>query len=356
MRSDSVVPTQSGKRFIGVDLHKNRFTVCYMQETGEYKLAVFSLNIKGLKRFKEILTKEDEVAIESTGNAGYFGREIKGLVKEIKIINPTQFKIISQSVKKTDEHDAVTIARYLAKGLIPEVRMRSKEESQIASLIGTRDKLVKLRSALKNKIHNILNANGIVTEREMFSSEKGLDKILTLNIDQSYLFELKIIVEQIRSLNKSIDQISQEISNRGEKQKGHKNLTSITGIGDLSATILLNTIGDINDFSDEKKLAAYFGIVPRVYVSNETSHYGRITKMGNKIARTALVQSTLIAIKYNDYLRSFYLRLKSKKGSGKAIIATARKLLGIVYRTLKNNWVFEDFNKFKLSAPLLAEG
>ena len=108
------------------------------------------------------------------------------------------------------------------------------------------------------------------------------------------------------SLNKSIDEISKELGDRGKKQQGHKNLTSITGIGDISATILLNTIGRIEDFSDEKKLAAYFGIVPRVYVSNETSQYGRITKMGNKIGRTALVQSTLVAIKYNSYLRSFY--------------------------------------------------
>lgn len=337
------------KRYIGVDLHKNRFTVCYMLESGKYQLKVFRLDDSDLKRFKRTLTKTDEVAVESTGNTCYFVREIKELVKVVRIVNPSQFKIISQSVKKTDEQDAVTLARYLAKGLIPEVRMRSKEESQIASLIGTRDKLVKLRTALKNKIHNILNANGIQTNREMFSSEKGLNKIAGLDIDESYLFELKIIVEQIRSLSKAIDDISREITQRGQKISGHKNLTSITGVGDLSATILLNSIGDINDFSDEKKLAAYLGIVPRVYVSNETSHYGRITKMGNKIARTALVQSALIAIRYNSYLRAFYNRLKAKKGSGKAIIATARKLLVIIYRTLKNNWVFEDFNEFKLA-------
>jgi len=79
-------------------------------------------------------------------------------------------------------------------------------------------------------------------------------------------------------------------------------------------------------------------------------HYGRITKMGNKIGRTTLVQSTLIAIRYNPYLKSFYLKLKTKKGSGKAIIATAKKLLTIIYRTLKYNWVFKDFNQFKLAA------
>lgn len=159
-------------------------------------------------------------------------------------------------------------------------------------------------------------------------------------------------MNEIRNLNRAINEINKELGERGKRIEEHKNLTSITGIGDISATILLNTIGEINDFRDDKKLAAYIGIVPRVYVSNETSHYGRIIKMGNKIARTTLVQSTLIAIKYNPYLRKYYFKLKAKKGSGKAIIATARKLLTIIYRTLKNKWVFEDFNQFKLAVNI----
>ena len=340
------------KRFIGVDLHKNSFTVCYMQESGEYGLKSFKVDPRGIEEFKGTLAKEDEVALESTGNAGYFTRQIEGSAARIRIINPIQFKVISESIKKTDEHDAITISRYLSKGLIPEVRMRSKEEAKLASLIGTRDKFVKLRTTLKNKIHNILNANGIVTAKEMFNADKSLDRVLEMELDDADLFELRVIIGEIKNLNRSIDEINKELVDRGKKLSGHKNLTSIKGIGDISATILLSAIGDVDDFGDDKKLAAYLGIVPRVYVSNETSQYGRITKMGNKIARTALVQSTLIAIRYNPYLRGFYLKLKAKKGSGKAIIATSRKLLTIVYRTLKNNWVFEDFSSFKLAVSI----
>jgi len=336
------------RRWIGVDLHKNQFTVCYLNKSGENNLQVFKVAAASIEAFKNTLSKNDEVAVESTGNTAYFVRQIESCVKVIRVINPAQFKVISSSVKKTDEHDAIIIARYLSKGLVPEVRMRSKEESQITSLISTRDKLVKLRTVLKNKIHSILNANGIVTKREIFGSEKGLEKVLAMDLEVSYQFELKIIVEQIRSLNKSINEIGKELAQRSKKIDGHKSLTSLTGIGDISAAVLLNTIGNVNDFKDDKKIAAYFGIVPRIAVSNETSHYGKITKMGNKIARTTLVQSTMVAIKYNPYLRSFYFRLKAKKGSGKAIIATARKFLTIIYRTLKNKWVFEDFDKFKL--------
>ena len=336
-------------RYIAVDLHKNSFTSCSYKSDDDYKLKTHSVSSRGLAAFKESLCRSDEVAVESTGNTAFFVREIESKVKRVRIVNPIQFKVISSSVKKTDEVDALTIAKFLSKDMIPEVRMRSKEQSQIASLIGTRDKFVKLRTALKNKIHNILNANGIVSKPEMFASEKGLEKVASMELETSYRFEVDLLVTEIRNLNQAIDKINEELKSRGQRIEGHKNLTSIKGISEIGATIFLNTIGDINDFKSDKQLAAYFGIVPRVYMSNKTVQYGRITKMGNKIARTVLVQSTLVAIRYSPYLRRFYEKLKRKKGGGKAIIATSRKMLGIIYNTLKNNWVFEDFTQFKLA-------
>lgn len=335
------------KRYIGVDLHKNNFQVCYLSKKATQQRA-YDVSQPGVKKFKASLNRWDEVGIEATGNARYLAGEIEKQVKKVRIINPWQFKVISQSIKKTDEQDAAVIAKYLSKGLVPEVRMRSKQDQQIASLIATRDKLVKLRTTLKNKIHGILSANGYVTKKEMFSSAKAFESIFKLPLDDAYKFELRVIVTQIQSLSQSIDEITRELTNRGKQLKGHDNLTSITGIGDISATIMLNAIGDVGDFENADKLSAYFGIVPRVNNSNETIRQGHITKMGNKIARTALVQSTLIAIKYNAYLRSFYTRLKLKKGSGKAIIATSRKLLGIIYRALKYDLVYKDFNRYQL--------
>jgi transposase len=107
-------------------------------------------------------------------------------------------------------------------------------------------------------------------------------------------------------------------SSESQKLEGHKNLTSIKGIGRLSAGILLSIIGNINDFADEGRLAAYFGIVPRISNSNETEHSGRITKRGTKLGRTTLVQCALIAQRYSPYLKNYYERKKSR-GTGKAI-------------------------------------
>jgi len=109
--------------------------------------------------------------------------------------------------------------------------------------------------------------------------------------------------------------------------------------------ILLSVIGNINDFESEKKLASNFGIVTWVSNSNETEWQGHINKRVSKLGRTTLVQCTQIAIKYSPYLRKFNERIKAKKGSSKAIIAISKKLLGIIYMTLKENIIYEDFTK-----------
>ena len=81
--------------------------------------------------------------------------------------------------------------------------------------------------------------------------------------------------------------------------------------------------------------------------SNQTVRHGRITKQGNKAARTALLQCALVAKKFSEYLKQFYERIKERRGSGKAKIALARKFLVVIYHTLKNNWMFTDFTKFE---------
>lgn len=108
----------------------------------------------------------------------------------------------------------------------------------------------------------------------------------------------------------------------------------------------MSVIGIIEDFAHPGKPAAYFGIVPRVRNSAETERSRRITKRGTKLGRTTLVQCALIAMRYSPCPAKFYHKIQARRGTGKAIIALAKKFLGVIYNTLKNNWVFEDFLNF----------
>ena len=313
-------------RFLGVDLHKWSFHVCYYTATGsihrEYRLQDLALFIATLR-------PSDRVAVEATGNSRYFVKAIEAYVAQVIVVNPRQFRVIEQSVKKTDRNDAELLARFLSfEGLLPEVKMSEEAASELKSLANTRTKLVQLRTSLKNKIHGVLNFHSIAVKKESFSSEKGLNRALTAEgLSEGARFEVEILVEQIRNLTVSIKKIDVELEERGKNLPGHRNLTSIKGIGDKSASILLSVIGDIKNFPSRKQLDCYFGIVPKVRDSGDTVRHGHISKQGSKLGRTTLVQCTLIAIRYSPYLKRYYERLKRKKGSGKAIIATARKLL-----------------------------
>jgi transposase len=292
----------SEKRYMGVDLHRKVFTCCIRLENGRQFLSEWRL--EQLPQFVKKLRATDEVAVEVTSNTRLFYEAVAPQVARVVVVDPHQFRVISQSVKKTDPNDARNLALYLAKGLLPEVRMKEKEQAQVASLTQTRDRLVKLRTALKNKVNNLLSARGIELEKEELSGEKGLTRVLAMDVEELTRFELQVLVDQIRSLNHSIAELEKVIDREGKKLKGHGNLTSIKGIGSLGASILLSVIGDVRDFPDEGRLASYFGIVPRIHNSNENEHSGHITKRGSKLGRTALVQCVLIAKRYGTSIQS----------------------------------------------------
>jgi transposase len=329
-------------RFIGVDLHKTMFTVCYLDESGGEELREFKSS--QLNLFVKTLRPGDEIAVEATSNSRHFHCAVAGSAGRVVLVAPGQFKVVTSSYKKTDRHDASILALHLSKGMLPEARLMDDDQARVKSLVGTRENLVNLRTRLKNKIHNILNAQGIVSKLNDFSTQKSLETLSEFPLEGLARFEIDLLVEQIKSLTGSIEKIDRALKKPENQLPGHTNLTSITGIGDVGASILLSVIGDIKAFPEAKKLSAYFGLVPRVSQSNATTHYGRITKCGNRLGRKTLVQCSWIAIRYNPILREFYQRIKSKKGSSKAIVATARKLLGLIYLTLDQGLIWSDSN------------
>jgi len=238
------------KRYIGIDLHRDRFTCCVRLENGRNYLSEWRL--EDLPRFVKKLRSTDELAVEITGNTRLLYDAVAPHVRQVLVVDSNQFRVISRSVKKTDSNDARLLALYLSKGLLPEVRMKSKQHAHLASLTQTRDTLVKQRSALKNKINNILSARGLNLPKEALSSENRLAEILSLPFDGMVLLERRVIADQIRGLNKSIAQLEQTMAEASAELEGHTSLISIKGIGATTSAILLSVIGEVKDFPDEK--------------------------------------------------------------------------------------------------------
>lgn len=333
-------------RYLGVDLHHDSFFVC-IREGGQQHFHRWKM--EKIEEFKASLQRSDRLAVEATGNTQWFCQQIGERVQQVVIVNPYQFRLISQSVKKTDPRDAALLAEYLEKDLLPEVRPKTFQESEMAQLVSGRDQLVKIRTMLKNQLHGLLRSYGLRVSKQGLNSNKPRKQLASLELPPLADVHRRVLLEQLASVARAILELERQIKPAAEQLPGYRNVISIRGIGSTSAGILLSAIGRIQDFSEPGKLAAYFGMVPTVQQSNQSEHHGRITRHGNKLARTTLVQCALVAIRYNPSLRSFYERIRRRRGTGKAIIATARKLLTIVYYTLKHDWVFTDSDHFVLA-------
>jgi transposase len=343
-------------RFIGVDLHKTNFVVCFLSEDDKAQIETFTLDQPGLSRFKRRLRKDDLLAVEACANTFYFCRQIKDRVGEIKVVDTYRFAVIARSKNKTDKKDAAMLARFLKLGWLPEVPQPSEQIQQLRHLLQARESMVRMLTQLKNMAHAALVRSGYAYGRTAFKSKRARAKLLSLEhlsaVDRQVI---QMSLRQMSQIEREVEQFEAEIIERGKGLVGLKRLLQIHGINLLAAIGLLVEIGSIELFETSKQLVAYAGLATSVRQSNETTRRGKITKQGRKRLRTICIRAVLSMVgRTKTPLMDFYQKKKREKGSGKAICATARKLLVIVFVMLKKEldyWYIEDrlYNQ-KLSA------
>lgn len=326
---------------IGVDLHTTQFTVYARrgEEAGESEQ--YATNDEGYREFLGKLGQwrksghDVRIGVESTGNTRYFKHRMEERGYSVVVINTMKFKVINESVKKTDTHDAATIAEFLSKDMLPESKLCSEASEQLRRLLKVRSTLVRARVTVKNQIHGLLVSLGMEDTRASLQSKRGRQKLLDTLARAENGLVVQPLFETIDRLSENVKSIESEIEKLVSDDKVVELLETIPGCGPITAWTIRAYTDDIRRFSSEKKYASYSGLVPWVQCSNETAHYGRITKRGPEELRTAFVQLVL-GIRRSRQSESWrlmerYEAMKSVKGSGKSIIATARKLSTIVW-------------------------
>lgn len=145
------------------------------------------------------------------------------------------------------------------------------------------------------------------------------------------------LLSLLLEIKKSLAQLDSILNELGKNDQDCKLLTTIPGIGLITAMTYKATIDDATRFAKSSAIGAYIGLTPKQYSSGEVNRHGNISKMGSKHTRTILyeaAQSLLITCKKKSKLKSWGLKLAKKKGRKKAIVAVARKLAVIMHRML----------------------
>jgi transposase len=334
-------------RDIGVDLHTTNFVVCFLDDQERVTLQTFALTAKGLAAFKRRVTTEDRLAVEASPSVTFFYTQVRPAVREIVVVNPYQFAVIGRSKKKTDRQDASMLARFLKLNWLPTVPIPTEPIRQLRTLLEARDGLVELRTKVKNMGHGVLIRNGVAKGRAAFASSRSRQQLLTLpGLPTGEQVILQSVVRQIDALDQEIVTLEATILARGKTLPGLERLLQLRGMNLLMAISLLAEIGDIEWFTNAKQLVSYAGLAPSVRQSSDTERHGKITKRGRKRLRTLTIRAVLaLSQGPSTPVAEFYALKKRQKGAGKALCATARKLLTLIFVMLKKGldyWYLED--------------
>lgn len=335
--------------YVGIDLHQHYFFATALDSKGkivnEDKLETTEENIRAY--FEDLLWQTDKVKIvvEPISSWFWFYEIAEDAGVEVHLANPLKVKAIASARIKTDKIDAGILAHLLRTNLLPEAYISSRHIRDLKELLRTRASLIKSRTEIKNRIHAILHKTGIQHEYTNLFGKGGRQFLSKLELREPFQGALDKYLSVIDELNKQIAQADIEIQEKAENDEQAMLLTTINGASYYSALLVISEIGDIKRFPSYRHLASYAGVVPSVYSSGGKTRTGKITRQGSKWLRWTVCQIAIRQARAESHLGEFYRRMKKKKGARKAKVATARKLLEVIYCMLMNNTPYVAFPK-----------
>ncbi len=262
---------------------------------------------------------------------------------EMVLSHPSKTRIIAEAKIKTDKVDSKNLAKLLRADFLPESYIPSKEIRENKELLRLRVQLGKDRTVVKNRIHAVLAKSGVKHKFTDLFGVRGRIFLKEIDIPKLQRIALDVSMRQLESVDNEVEFVQKQIAIIAREDGDIIILMTIPGIDYYGARIIKNEIGEIERFPGYKELCSFAGLVPRVHQSANTRGEGHITKEGNALLRWILIQAVHQVVRYPGELRKFYMKLKKQKGTKIAVVATARKLLRIIYCMLsrKENYKFE---------------
>lgn len=327
---------------VGIDAHKNFSQGCILDEKGNVILEQkFRNEPHNMDMFLLNVSKDSKIALESSSCWQYIYDYLVDAGYYVVLANPARIRLIAESRKKTDKHDAKILADLLRTNMLPKSYAAPFHVRVQRQITRHRLSLVNIRVEIKNKIHAILRRHGIQTELDDLFTQKGIAYLQSLDLPMCDRFELDQYISLLRHLTVKIDQTQERVVEFADNEPYVKLIMTHPGISHYAALMIVAEIGDIRRFNSGKKLVSFAGLNPSVHQSGDRFYTGHIAKQGSRNLRWILLQCANVAAQLDKRLKSYYMRKKLAKGHNKAIVAVARKMLINLYVMMTYNLKFD---------------
>jgi transposase len=312
--------------YVGIDVHRKRSQVAVIDAGGE---VLANRNVpNGVETILGViggLPPGTPAAFEAAFGWGWLLELLEDYGFDPHLVHPLQCKAIASARLKNDKVDAAILAQLLRADLLPEAWIAPPAVRQVRALLRHRAGLVRLRTQQQNRIHAVVADFGY-DRSGSYLSGPGRGWLAGLELPAVSREIVADCLAVIDGLAPVIDRIDGELRQHAKADPRVKTLTTLPGVGQFTALVMLAEIGDISRFGSARKLASWAGLTPTVRGSDLTVRHGHISKQGSAWLRWVLNQAAQTAKRSPEFADT-YAAIAQRRGKKIATIAISRKLL-----------------------------
>ena len=325
-------------KIIVCDFHPSYQQIALVDtETGEMREMRLEHEQGEARRFYQALAGQPvRVGMEAVGNTQWFEQMLAEQGHELWIGDAAQIRRLVVRRQKTDRSDAKHILDLLVDGRFPRLWVPSAEMRDVRQLLRHRQKLVEMRTQVKNQLQHLALNQGVRRKRRLWSRE-GRSVLEQLPLQGWTARRREDLLTMLDGLEEQVVELDRAVRSEAERRPAVQLLMTHPGVGPVVGLAYVLTLGPVARFPRGKQVASYLGLIPREHSSGGRQKLGSISKQGNTMMRTLLVEAAQTAARFDEQLRRDYQRLAARKHTALAKVMVARKLAVRMYWMLREN-------------------
>jgi len=331
---------------IGIDLAKNVFQVHGVDERGKAALRK-QLKRKDVVKFFANL-EPCLIGMEACGSAHYWARKLSEFGHTVRLMAP-QFVKPYVKTNKSDRNDAEAICEAVGRPNMCFVPVKTAEAQAVLALHRARQGFVKARTAQANQIRGLLAEFGIVIPQGIGHIAKRLPEILEdgENGLPGMMRQLvRALGEQLKGVDNQVEEMERQIKLWHRDSEPSRTLEAIAGIGPITASAYVASVGDAKSFKNARQVPAWLGMVPRHEGTGGKVKMGRISKRGDVYLRTLLIHGARAVIRQverkPDQADGWLKKLLARRNKNVAAVALAAKNARIAWALLAHERTYQS--------------
>jgi transposase len=287
--------------------------------------------------------------MEACGTSNYWARQFRKLGHEVKLISPQYVKPFVKT-NKNDARDAEAICEAALRPNMHFVPVKEVESQDVQSLHRIRHNLIRQRVALTNEARGLFAEYGVSLVRGTKGFKEGLQRITQDKHDNSWevtqimCAEAQKMLHRFNELQKEIAEYDKDLEKMAKGSEVCRRLLAIRGVGPLSATAVVASIGTAKAFKNGRQFAAWAGLVPKQVSSGNRQVLLGISKRGDRYLRTLLIHgaraSLVVKPKCPTRVSAWAEAVAERRGINKAAVALANKNARMIWAVLAKD---EDY-------------